>query len=192
MSGRFIAIVGPSGVGKDSGMQALAARDPRLVLARRVITRPGDAGSDARGEDFDGVSAAAFEAQKAAGAFALCWRAHGFCYAIPASVDALLASGHDVLGNLSRSMLIAAQARFTKVEVIALGASHATLSARLYGRGRETDAEITSRLERATFMLPQGVKAHMVENNGALDDCAGDILAHLYPAAMACNTGTDR
>ena len=48
MTGRFIAVVGPSGVGKDSVMQGMAARDPRIVLARRVITRPSDAG----GEDF--------------------------------------------------------------------------------------------------------------------------------------------
>ncbi|MDA3858705.1 MAG: phosphonate metabolism protein/1,5-bisphosphokinase (PRPP-forming) PhnN [Roseovarius sp.] len=192
MSGRFIAIVGPSGVGKDSVMQAMAARDPRLGLARRVITRPGDAGSDAGGEDFEGVSEAAFEAQETAGAFALSWRAHGHCYAIPATVDAVLATGRDVLGNLSRSVLIAAQARFAQVEVIALSADHTTLSARLYRRGRETDAEITRRLERATFTLPQGVKAHVVENNGRLEDCALAILAHLYPAAMACNTGTDK
>jgi len=188
MSGRFIAIVGPSGVGKDSVMQALAARDPRLGLARRVITRPGDAG----GEEFDGVSEAAFEAQETAGAFALSWRAHGLCYAIPASIDAVLAAGRDVMGNLSRNVLIAAQARFAQVEVIALSADHATLAARLVRRGRETDAEITRRLERATFTLPQGVKAHVVENNGVLDDCVAAILAHLYPGAMACNTGTDK
>ena len=59
MTGRFIAIVGASGVGKDSVMAALAASDPRLRLVRRVITRPSAAG----GEDFDGVTEDAFHAR---------------------------------------------------------------------------------------------------------------------------------
>ncbi|MEM9552294.1 MAG: phosphonate metabolism protein/1,5-bisphosphokinase (PRPP-forming) PhnN, partial [Pseudomonadota bacterium] len=33
-----IAVVGPSGVGKDSVLQAMCATDPRLRLVRRTIT----------------------------------------------------------------------------------------------------------------------------------------------------------
>ena len=101
MTGRFIAIVGASGVGKDSVMAALAARDPRLRLVRRVITRPSDAG----GEDFDGVTADAFHARAAQGDFALHWPAHGLHYAIPATVLDDLAAGRDMLANLSRAAL---------------------------------------------------------------------------------------
>ena len=36
MQGRFIAVVGPSGVGKDSVMAALAARDPAAVGEGRL------------------------------------------------------------------------------------------------------------------------------------------------------------
>lgn len=181
MSGRFIAIVGPSGVGKDSVMRALAARDARFVLARRVITRPVDAG----GEVFDSLTEPAFAAQEAAGGFALSWRAHGLCYAIPASVDAVLASGRDVLANLSRSVLIEAKARFARLEVIALSAGHDALLARLVARGRESEAEIARRLERADFTLPPDVAAHVVENDGALDDCVAAILCHLDPTMSA-------
>ncbi|MGB0905008.1 MAG: phosphonate metabolism protein/1,5-bisphosphokinase (PRPP-forming) PhnN, partial [Mangrovicoccus sp.] len=39
MTGRFIAVVGPSGVGKDSVMAGLMERRPDLLLAKRVITR---------------------------------------------------------------------------------------------------------------------------------------------------------
>ena len=56
MRGRFIAVIGPSGVGKDSVMEAMVAGNPKIVLARRVITRPSEAG----GEAFDGVSEAEF------------------------------------------------------------------------------------------------------------------------------------
>ncbi len=134
-----------------------------------MITRPGDAG----GEDFDGVSEAAFDTQEAARAFALSWCAHGLCYGIPDAVDAVLSSERDVLANLSRSVLIAAQARFARVEIIALMADHAKLAERLHGRGRETGAEITLRPGRAGFSLPQGCMAHVVDNDGALDDCLG-------------------
>ncbi|MFT6911547.1 MAG: ribose 1,5-bisphosphokinase [Paracoccaceae bacterium] len=177
MTGRFIAVVGPSGVGKDSVMQALGARDPRLSLVRRVITRPGDAG----GEDFDGVTEAEFAARQAAGQFALSWPAHGLLYAVPASVDATLRDGHDVLVNLSRAVLLQAQARFTQFAVILLKADHAALRMRLRNRGRETEADIQRRLMRADFAMPNGLEAHVVDNSGPLDETIDAILTRLYP-----------
>ena len=44
-----IAVVGPSGVGKDSVMEALETRAPGIQRLRRVITRP----EGEEGEDFD-------------------------------------------------------------------------------------------------------------------------------------------
>ena len=65
-------MVGPSGVGKDSLIAALAAADPRLVSLRRAITRPADAT-----EPFRPVTDAQFDAMAATGAFVLAWGAHG-------------------------------------------------------------------------------------------------------------------
>jgi ribose 1,5-bisphosphokinase len=177
MSGRFIAIVGPSGVGKDSVMAALAAQDPRLTLARRMITRPSEAG----GEDFDGVSEAEFLKQEATGGFALHWQAHGLCYGIPAQVDAALSLGMDVLANLSRAVLLEAVERFSHVEVILLKTNRQVLSERLHARGRESAEDIARRLERADFSLPQGVNAHVIDNSGTLQDAIQAILQLLYP-----------
>jgi ribose 1,5-bisphosphokinase len=70
---------GPSGVGKDSLMEALVARRADLHRVRRVITRPAEAG----GEAFDSVSPALFAARAAGGDFALHWTAHGLSYGIP-------------------------------------------------------------------------------------------------------------
>ena len=42
--GPVIAVVGPSGVGKDSLMEALRQADPSIKLMRRVITRAPEAG----------------------------------------------------------------------------------------------------------------------------------------------------
>jgi ribose 1,5-bisphosphokinase len=176
--GRFIAIVGPSGVGKDSVMQAMAARDPRIVLARRMITRPSDAG----GEDFDGVTVEEFQALHAADAFALSWEAHGLHYAVPATVDAYLQEGRDVLANLSRAVLIRAKDRFAQFEVINLTADRDVLAARLAARGRETAAQIAGRLDRATAGLPDGITALHLDNSGPLDQTVQTALDHLYPA----------
>lgn len=177
MSGRFIAVVGPSGVGKDSVMEALAASDPRFVLARRVITRPSDAG----GEAFDGVSEAEFLRHVQEQDFALHWPAHGLHYGIPRSVDAVLAQGQDVLANLSRAVLVQADARFARFEVINLTANRDILAARLAARGRETPEQISARLDRAARPLPAGIHVHTIDNSNALELAVEDIRARLYP-----------
>jgi ribose 1,5-bisphosphokinase len=158
-------------------MHAVAAADPRMVLARRVITRPGDAG----GEDFSGVTATQFSAMENAGEFALSWPAHGLRYGIPVGVDDVLALGQDVLANLSRAQLITAQERFERTEFIALRASRDVLEKRLLARGRETAEQIAGRLDRASFALPVGINAHAVDNSGALDVTVNAVLNLLYP-----------
>jgi ribose 1,5-bisphosphokinase len=179
MSGRFIAIVGPSGVGKDSVMQALAAKDARLVLARRVITRPTDAG----GEVFDGVSLAEFNARQESGDFALSWGAHDLQYGIPASVDSQLAAGRDVLANLSRTALAVARVRFSNFDAVLLTAPREVLAERLSARGRESADDIFRRLERGDWAVATDISVHVVDNGGTLDDTVNAVLASLYPVS---------
>lgn len=177
MRGRFIAVVGPSGVGKDSVMEAMAARDPRIVLARRVITRPSDAG----GEVFEGVTVEEFQERQAAGQFALSWSAHGLHYAIPISVKAQLQNGQDVLANLSRDALIRAKGHFAQFEVINLTADRGILADRLAARRRETADQIADRLDRASVRLPDGITACSIDNNGALERTVQILFDCLYP-----------
>ncbi|MEO1639826.1 MAG: phosphonate metabolism protein/1,5-bisphosphokinase (PRPP-forming) PhnN [Pseudomonadota bacterium] len=179
--GRFIAVVGPSGVGKDSVMEALAASDDRYVLARRVISRPSTAG----GEDFEGVTEAEFHARAERGDFALHWSAHGLYYGIPNKVDEVLDEGHDVLANLSRAVLPQMQKRFAKTEVILLMAPSKVLAKRLSARGRETAEDIAKRLDRAGFALPEGVTAHEVSNNRPLPQTVSALQALLEPESVA-------
>ncbi|MDR5654091.1 phosphonate metabolism protein/1,5-bisphosphokinase (PRPP-forming) PhnN [Ruixingdingia sedimenti] len=170
----IVAVVGPSGAGKDMLIAAAVARDPRLRRLRRVITRPAAAG----GEDFEGVTAAEFAARKARGEFALDWQAHGLCYGIPR--DRIAGPGVAVF-NGSRAALPQALARFPGLRVVLVTAPPAVLAERLAARGREPAAEIRARLERAAFALPEGVAAVTVMNDASPEAGVARFLAALQP-----------
>ena len=79
MRGNFVAVVGPSGVGKDSLIGFARDRleaSGRVVFVRRVVTRDADGGS----EDHDSMNLEAFAEAEENGAFALNWNAHGLRY----------------------------------------------------------------------------------------------------------------
>ncbi len=175
MSGRLFAIVGPSGVGKDTLLAGAVAADPRLHWARRVITRPAAAG----GEPFEGVTVEEFERRRAAGEFALYWTAHGLSYGIPKGEVAGLAEGRDVLFNGSRAALPAARAAFPDVRVIRISAPSAVLAERLLARGRESRAEIEARLARASYDLPSDCPVIDIRNDSTPQIGIGRLCAAL-------------
>lgn len=176
MSGIF-AIVGPSGVGKDTLMEAVAARLPEVHLVRRVITRPAAAG----GENFEGVSEAEFARRLARGDFALHWQAHGLSYGIPATVRDRLAAGETILFNGSRAMLAEAARVFPELTVVHVAALREVLAQRLRERGRETAQEIEKRLDRARMPLPEGLNTIEIDNSGALDEAVAALVRAVQP-----------
>src|SRR4051794_37759773 len=122
MSGVFVAIVGPSGSGKDTlinfARTRLADRS-EVVFVRRIVTRPADRAS----EDHDSLDEAEFDAQERAGGFALAWPAHGLRYALPASVDADIDAGRVVVANVSRHVIGEIERRYARTTVVALSAT---------------------------------------------------------------------
>ena len=175
-TGRLIAVVGPSGAGKDSLMDALVLAEPaRFVRARRTIDRPADAG----GERHEAVTTAAFDRMAASGRFALWWTAHGQRYGIRPDMLAALSEGRDVLVNVSRAKLADARMAFPDMVVLNVTASAPILAARLRGRGREGTAGIAARLARAAPPLPPDLAVIVVSNDGTLGDACAQALAGL-------------
>lgn len=176
--GRFIAVVGPSGVGKDSLMDAMvAARPSNLHRVCRAITRAKDAG----GEVFDAVSDIQFATRVASGSFALHWTAHGLSYGIPNDVRDTMEAGHDALANLSRGMLKRANETFDDLIVLSISAAPDALARRLSGRGREGSAEIAKRLARPAPEMPAGLTVFQIDNDGVLEASVQAALSALYP-----------
>lgn len=178
MTGRLIYLIGPSGSGKDSLLDAarapLAERGCRIV--RRVITRS----AEAVGEAALGVSAQQFAEMEAQGAFALSWHANGLAYGIPREIDDWLAAGQDVLVNGSRGYLPQVRQHYPRLLVLLLSVDQAVLRQRLLARGRESVDEIEARLARnARFserLLADHV--HLLDNSGP--------LAHTVERLLAC------
>lgn len=187
-AGTMVAVVGPSGAGKDSLIHiAMAhfARQACVHFVQRVITRPADAG----GEQHLGVSPVEFEAMREQGAFAVDWDAHGLSYGIPASVHEKLALGHLVIANGSRSALPNWAKAFPSLLVINVTASPEVLAERLVARGRESREEILERLKRGSLKVEGGYDVVDIDNSGALADAGAKLIATLE-AVLARRAGT--
>jgi phosphonate metabolism protein PhnN/1,5-bisphosphokinase (PRPP-forming) len=172
----LVLVVGPSGAGKDTLLDAARralADDPNFRFVRRVITRPTNAG----GEDHEAVT----EPEFARRGFALQWRAHGLHYGIPTDIAFDLAAGRVVVANVSRSVIEEAAQRFP-VRVIEITAPPEVLAARLGARGRETATDVAARLARSVA-LQKNIPVDTVMNDATVEAGAIRFLAALTRAA---------
>lgn len=189
MAGRLIYLIGPSGSGKDS---LLDAARPHLVergchMVRRVITRS----AEAVGEAAQGVSPEQFAAMDAQGAFALSWQANGLSYGIPREIDDWLAAGDDVLVNGSRAHLAQTRERYPTLLVLLLTVDQAVLRQRLIARGRESPADIEERLARnarftAALITGNGAGLFVLDNSGPLEHTVARLLCCLDHGHSIC------
>lgn len=175
MQGRLIYLIGPSGAGKDSLLDAArsALAERHVRVARRVITRS----AEATGEAAQSVSPQEFERLAAQQAFALSWRANGLAYGIPAEIDDWLAAGEHVLVNGSRGYLPQARQRYPDLLAVLLTVEQDILRRRLEARGRETDEQIESRLARNALFAGELDDYIRLDNSTPLSESVERLLA---------------
>ncbi|PLX38265.1 MAG: phosphonate metabolism protein/1,5-bisphosphokinase (PRPP-forming) PhnN [Hyphomicrobiales bacterium] len=174
--GRLVLVVGPSGAGKDTliaGAREALAVDAGFVFARRLVTRPADPAL----EDHDSIDETNFDAMRDAGAFALSWRAHGLCYAVPGTVDQAIGKGATAIANTSRTVIGEARAKYRDLLVVQVTARSEVLRDRLSRRGRETAADIEERVARAAAMAVSGPDVVTIDNSGDIDEAVAVFLA---------------
>jgi phosphonate metabolism protein PhnN/1,5-bisphosphokinase (PRPP-forming) len=182
-SGTLVLVVGPSGSGKDTliaGARTALKGDTRFVFPRRAITRPQVIGA----EDNETMAPGAFAAAMAVGAFALAWRAHGFSYGIPTSIEAALRHGRHVIINVSRSVISEARQRYQPLRIVELWAPPEVLAERLVARGRETGVEIDQRLGRASPITVEGPDVTRIETTGTAAESLEKFLGILGAPAL--------
>ncbi|WP_350298156.1 phosphonate metabolism protein/1,5-bisphosphokinase (PRPP-forming) PhnN [Pseudomonas putida] len=177
-TGRLIFLVGPSGSGKDSLIDAsreqLAAAG--VEIARRVITRS----AEAKGEAAQGVTPEHFDTLRAQGAFAMHWRANGLDYGIPRQVDQWLAAGRAVLVNGSRAYLPEARQRYPDLLAVLVEVKPEVLRQRLLARGRESAEEVEQRMARsARLQAAADPSVHVLDNSSTLEAAVAAFVSLL-------------
>lgn len=174
-SGLFVAIVGPSGAGKDTLINCLRARlgeADGVFYARRVVTRRADAF-----EDHETLAESDFLRARDEGRFALTWSAHGLHYGVPSTVDAWIAGGDVVVCNVSRAAVADLRRRYRRSLVVLVTARPETLAKRLAARGREGAEGRRSRLDRSQAPEVALEADSVIDNDGAIEDATAQLRA---------------
>lgn len=186
MTGKWVFVCGPSGVGKDSviawAVKALTSQ-PEIFFARRLITRPAQPASD-----HDAIGEDDFLQLQQSGGLGWCWQAHGFYYGIFQHYANHVSAGGIVVINGSRSHVDGLPAA-PDVKRVEITASPEVIASRLTERGRDTQQEVLQRLARnASLEETASQKLDLrINNDGELAD-AGSILA-TYLANLAAQAG---
>ncbi len=165
--GRLVILSGPSGVGKDTVIDAWRAADPRVERVVATCTRPPRTG-ERDGVDYDFVSPEEFHRRAEAGAFLEHKEVHGNWYATPvAGVESRLAEGKVAVLKIDvQGALDVMERRPDALTVFLLPPSLEELEARIRGRGQDDEAAIERRLATARWELDQaGRYQHRIVND---------------------------
>jgi ribose 1,5-bisphosphokinase len=176
--GLFLAIVGPSGSGKDTIIEALCKQLPNIKRVKRYITREQQ---KAGGEDSYNIDFDIFGKLERDGGFAFSWSAHHLKYGLPITIFDEINVGKSLIANISRSILDQLSDKFEYYEIILITASDKILAERLEKRGRESKAQIEERLARSSFTIPNGISPLIIRNETTVEDAVSKIIASIYP-----------
>jgi guanylate kinase len=180
--GLLFVVSGPSGAGKDTLVDALRARMPRLrysVSATTRAPRPGER----EGEHYFFVTREAFEARRARAGF-LEWREYNaHLYGTPRDfVERTLAQGYDLIGKPEVNGALAIKAAYPDaVLIFLLPDRFSQLRERLLARRTETNEEIARRLEIAHQELKfiRNFDYLVINEQGRPEQATADLAAIL-------------
>jgi ribose 1,5-bisphosphokinase len=169
--GRLVAVVGPSGAGKDTLLnlaRTALTGDSSVVFVRRVVTRAASAT-----EDNAQVSPDGFQRALTQGEFAMHWEAHGHCYGVLRAIDDDIRAGRTIVVNGSRTVVSEIRRAYADAVVVLVTAPADVLAERLAMRARGSDGLIEQRLRRA---VDDAVADVTIVNVGAAEDHARRLI----------------
>ncbi|HZT13498.1 MAG TPA: guanylate kinase [Candidatus Baltobacteraceae bacterium] len=180
--GLLFVVSGPSGAGKDTLVDALLKRLPRLRYSVSATTRPPRPG-EAEGEDYFFLGREEFERRLTAGAFLESFEYNGNWYGTPREfVERTLTQGYDLVMKPEVNGALNIKRGFPDAVLIFLAPdkfSH--LRARLLARRTETNEEIARRLEIAhqEFRFVRDFDYIVINGESRSDEAVLDLQAIL-------------
>ena len=176
--GLLFIVSAPSGTGKTTLVERVVQDLSNLRMSRSYTSRPARTGEQ-DGVDYNFISRARFEAMVRDGAFLEWADVFGCCYGTAAAdTEAVLARGDDVV--LVIDVQGARQVRNRGMETVGifvLPPSSAILEHRLRGRSKDTEEQITRRLEVARREVSEFAQYDYVVVNDELESAVARIGA---------------
>ncbi len=194
MKSSLYYIIGASGSGKDTLLQALERRfqKPEYVFIKRYITRlpmacKNDSGENslnidesAKKEGYLYISKEDFIAKEKSNAFAMTWRSYDTYYGIPSSIDNDLEAGKKIFINGSREYLPTALKLYPNLQIVLLEADEKTLERRLLARGRDKGDELKKRIKNAKMEIDfLGENCIRLNSSGEIEDLLEECIEKL-------------
>ncbi len=177
-AGIILCVSGPSGVGKDTVIQALLEAEPRLCYSISTTTR------EPRGQERDGVDyfftdADSFMEMVREGEILEYDEYCGNYYGTPATyLRQQAAAGHDVLLDVTVSGSFSVQKVFPEaIMIFLLPPSPEVLETRLRLRGTESERNINGRMQQARDEIKKAHAFDYVVVNDKLSETVDTVLA---------------
>jgi ribose 1,5-bisphosphokinase len=183
----IIAVVGPSGSGKDTLLRYAAtafSQRQDIALARRYITRPPD-----KNEDNYYIDPVGFQHLQKTGFFLSTWQAHRNSYGIAKHITDGGNGCSTIVCSISRSAVADFESRFFTTTIL-VTAREEILKERLLQRGRESEKDVEKRLLRAQRTV-QAWNLITFDNSDDLEKSSASfitLLRQLHQAAV-CRMG---
>jgi len=192
--GLLFVISGPSGAGKDTLVEALVGRVPRLRYSISMTTRePRDGERD--GEHYFFVTRAEFDGRVAAGLLLETREYGGNLYGTPRQpIEACLAQGDDVIVKPEVNGALAVKAAYPDAVLIFLVPDRFShLRERLLARRTETNEEIARRLEigHREMSFLRKFDYLVVNEQNRQEEAIGDLQAILHAERLRIHRYTE-